>query len=365
MALLGSMERPLYGRGPSAGLRFTMCALVSIALMYLDAHGHLARRLRYGLQAIAYPIQEAVGSPGLAWHWLTQSFESRAALRADNERLRAQLQQLQLQAIREDALERENAELRGLRAALPPLIKHWQLAEIIGVETDPLRQRIILNKGANAGVSPNQAVVDGNGVLGQVARVGPFSSEVILVTDPAHAIPVQVTRNNLRSIAVGNEGELLLPYLASNSDVQSGDLLVTSGLGGVFPAGFPVARIIGVRRDNPQQPAQVRAQPLSSVTRDREVILLQFESDNPDAPASAPPLAPLDAHTPGGARSGASGASGAPRGSHASGPAAGHPTAAPSATHAAPSATHPTAPAAHGAAAAAPAAPAPKTVSHE
>jgi rod shape-determining protein MreC len=340
------MERPLYGRGTSPGLRFTACALVSIMLMYFDAHGHLAQRLRYGLQAIVYPIQVAIGSPGLAWHWLTESFETRAALRSDNERLRAQLQQLQLQAIREDALERENAELRGLRAALPPLIKHWQLAEIIGVETDPLRQRVVINKGANAGVSPNQAVVDGSGVLGQVERVGPFSSEVILVTDPAHAIPVQVTRNNLRSIAVGNEGELLLPYLASNSDVQSGDLLITSGLGGVFPAGFPVARIIGVRRDNPQQPAQVRAQPLANVTRDREVILVQFESDNPDAPASAPPLAPLDAHAASGAHSGGSAASGAPR---ASGPAAAH--AAPAAAHAAPA--HPTP------------APAPRTPSHE
>jgi rod shape-determining protein MreC len=330
------MERPLYGRGPSAGLRFTVCALVSIMLMYLDAHGHLARRLRYGLQAVIYPLQVAVGSPGLAWHWMTQSFETRAALRTDNERLRAQLQQLQLQAMRADALERENAELRGLRAALPPLVKQWQLAEIIGVETDPLRQRIVINKGADAGVRPNQAVVDGSGVLGQVARVGPFSSEVILVTDPAHAIPIQVTRNNLRSIAVGNEGELLLPYLASNSDVQSGDLLVTSGLGGVFPAGFPVARITGVRRDNPQQPAQVRAQPLSHVTRDREVILLQFEPDNPDAPATAPPLAPVDAHPS--AASGAAPAPGSTHGAHAGAaggahkaPAGAHPAAAPKA----------------------------------
>jgi rod shape-determining protein MreC len=361
MAMLGSMERPLYGRGPSAGLRFTMCALVSITLMYLDAHGHLAHRLRFGMQAIVYPIQVAIGSPGLAWHYLTQSFETRASLRADNERLRAQLQQLQLQAIREDALERENAELRGLRSALPPLVKQWQLAEIIGVETDPLHQRIVINKGTNAGVGPHQAVVDGSGVLGQVARVGPFSAEVILVTDPEHAIPVQVTRNNLRSIAVGNEGELLLPYLASNSDVQSGDLLVTSGLGGVFPAGFPVARITGVRRDNPQQPARVRAQALANVTRDREVILLQFERDNPDAPASAPPLPPLDAHAPSGPRSGAPTSSGPPRGARASGSGAAHAPASAPATHAAPPGTH-SAPATP---AAAHTAPAPRTASHE
>src|SRR5262249_19879006 len=155
--------RPLYGRGPSAGLRFTVCALVSIMLMYFDAHGHLTQRLRYALQGAAYPIQIAVSSPGLAWQWLTQSFVSRAELRAENAQLHAQLHDLQLAAMREQALERENAELRGLRASLPPLVKHWQLAEIIGVETDPLRQRIVIDKGADAGVTANQAVVDGNG----------------------------------------------------------------------------------------------------------------------------------------------------------------------------------------------------------
>ena len=158
--------------------------------------------------------------------------------------------------MRQAALEQENAELRGLRASLPAADQAWQLAEIIDVETNPLRQRLVINKGARDGVSLNQAVVDGNGILGQVARVGPFSAEVILVTDPERAIPVQVTRNSLRSIAVGsgNYGEMLLPYLASNSDIKSGDLLVTSGLGGVFPAGLPVARIIGVRENNQQLP---------------------------------------------------------------------------------------------------------------
>jgi rod shape-determining protein MreC len=140
----------------------------------------------------------------------------------------------------------------------------------------------------------NQAVVDGNGILGQVARLGPWSAEIILVTDPEHAIPIQVTRNSLRSIAVGsgNSGELLLPYLAVNSDVKSGDLLVSSGLGGVFPAGLPVARISGVRRETNQLLAQVRAQPLASIDRDREVMLLEFEPTHPDAPASKPPIAP-------------------------------------------------------------------------
>jgi rod shape-determining protein MreC len=296
MAVFGTeVDRPLYGRGPSPGLRFTVYAILSIVLMYYDQHGHWELRLRYALQAAAYPVQIAVNSPSALWRSLIGKFQDRVILQAENERLRARERELELQVMRAAALEQENAELRQVRGALPPLIKSWQLAEIISVETDPLRQRIVINKGARDGVTLNQAVVDGNGVLGQVERLGPWSAEVILVTDPEHAIPVAIVRNSLRSIAVGsgNSGELLLPYLAVNSDIKGGDLLVSSGLGGVFPAGLPVARISGVRRESNQLLAQVRAQPLANVERDREVILLQFEPTHPDAPAPNPPIAPV------------------------------------------------------------------------
>ena len=297
MAVFGTeVDRPLYGRGPSPGLRFTVYAIIAVVLMYYDQHGHWEQRLRYLLEATAYPVQVVVNSPSAAWRSLTENFQGREQLRAENEQLRTHERELELQLMREAALEQENAELRGLRASLlPSLIKRSILAEIISVETDPLRQRIVINKGARDGVSLNQAVVDGTGILGQVSRLGPWSAEIILVTDPEHAIPVEITRNSLRSIAVGsgNSGELLLPYLAVNSDVKSGDLLVSSGLGGVFPAGLPVARISGVRRESNQLLAQVRAQPLASIERDREVILLEFESTHPDAPAPNPPIAPL------------------------------------------------------------------------
>jgi rod shape-determining protein MreC len=302
MAVFGTeVDRPLYGRGPSPGLRFTVYAVLAVVLMYYDQHGHWEQRLRYALEATAYPVQVVVNSPSAAWRALTENFQSRELLRAENERLRSHERELELQLMRESSLEQENAELRGLRDALPPpLIKHALLAEIISVETNPLRQRVVINKGARNGVTLNQAVVDGNGVLGQVSRLGPWSAEIILVTDPEHAIPVQITRNSLRSIAVGsgNSGELLLPYLAINSDVKSGDLLVSSGLGGVFPAGLPVARISGVRRETNQLLAQVRAQPLASIDRDREVMLLEFEPTHPDAPAPNPPIAAPPAAQP-------------------------------------------------------------------
>ena len=221
-----SVDRPIYGRGPSPGLRFTVFALLSLVLMYYDQRSQWTQRIRYALMAAAYPVQVAVSSPTAGWRWMTEAFRTRAALEADNAALRQRQRELQLASMRAAALEHENAELRGLTANLPPLIKQWKIAEIVSIDTNSLRQRLVINKGGRDGVKVNQAVVDGRGVVGQVARVGPWSSEVILVTDPEHALPVQITRNGLRSIAVGSgdSGELLLPYLAVNSDIKGGDL---------------------------------------------------------------------------------------------------------------------------------------------
>jgi rod shape-determining protein MreC len=284
-----SVSRPLYDRGPSPGLRFFFYALLAALLMYLDQRGNWGGRLRYSLMAAAYPIQAAVNSPSAAWQWLTESSRARAQLRIENAALRAHQRELELALMRQQALQQENAELRGLHAALPPLAKRWQLAEVINVETDPLRQRLVINKGSRDGVRRNQAVIDAAGILGQVARVGPWSAEVILITDPEHALPVQIARNGLRTIAVGSGSpdQLVLPYLAVNSDVKSGDELRSSGLGGVFPAGYPVARVIGVRREARQLLAQVQAEPLARIDRAREVMLVDFDPAHPAAPIAA------------------------------------------------------------------------------
>ena len=288
-----SIGRPIYGRGPSPGLRFTVYALLSLTLMNLDQRAHWSERIRYGLVAAAYPVQVAVNSPLAAWHWLTDSFSTRGMLRTENQQLHSQVQTLQLALLRQQALEQENMQLRELHARLPPLVKKWLVAEVIGVDAGTLRQRLIINQGGHDGVHVNQPVVDGTGVVGQVAHVGPWSSEVILITDPEHAIPVQVARNGLRTIAVGsgNAEELLLPYLAVNSDVKSGDVLVSSGLGGVFPAGYPVGRITGVRREANQLLAQVRAEPQAKLDRAREVMLIDFDPAIPAAPPTPQALA--------------------------------------------------------------------------
>ncbi len=322
-----SVSRPIYGRGPSPGLRFTVYALLSFTLMYLDQRAGWSQRIRYGLEAVAYPVQVAVNSPAAAWRWSTSSFALRTTLRTQNLQLQQRVHELELGQLRLQALEQENARLRELHAVLPPLTRHWLLAEVIGVEAVPLRQRLIINKGAHAGVHVNQPVVDGAGLLGQVVHVGPWSSEVILITDPEHALPVQITRNELRTIAVGSGSadELLLPYLAVNSDVKSGDLLVSSGLGGVFPAGFPVGRVIGVRREANQLLAQVRAEPLGRIASSREVMLIDFDPAHPAAPPAAATLAegaePVAAAVKPGAAGGPAGTARGP-GARTSNPAA-------------------------------------------
>jgi rod shape-determining protein MreC len=281
--------RPLQGRGGAAGFRFALYAALAVVVMYLDQRQHYLERVRYVLQAVAYPVQLAVNSPPAAWHWIRQSFESREQLQAENARLRAGQRDLELRSMRYEALARENGELRGLRAALPPIADRWLAAEIVNIQLSSLRQRLLIDRGAANGVFKAQAVLDDRGLIGQTTHVGPWSAEVILITDPEHAVPVRIERTGLRTIAVGagDATSLALPYLPANADIKSGDLLVTSGLGGVFPQGYPVARVTEVHRDAVQPLAQVRAEPLAHIDTDSEVMLVWFRADHPAAPTRA------------------------------------------------------------------------------
>src|SRR5215472_8969145 len=169
--------------------------------MYLDQRQHYLEQLRYVLQAAAYPLQLAVDSPPAAWAWLRESFATRERLEAENTRLRTQQRDLGLRSMRYEALARENAELRGLREALPPIADRWLPAEIVTIQLSSLRQRLLINRGAVNGVFKAQAVLDDKGLIGQTTHVGPWSAEVILITDPEHAVPVRIERTGLRTIA--------------------------------------------------------------------------------------------------------------------------------------------------------------------
>jgi rod shape-determining protein MreC len=286
MAFGVSANRSLASRGPSPGFRFTLYAILAVTLMFLDQRGQWLSEVRYVLQGAAYPIQLAVSSPSAAWRWIQESAQTRDSLRAENEALRTRQRELEMQAMRYHALARENAELRGLRTALPPVAEKWMVAEVMNVEPNSLRQSILLNVGKWNGVFKSQAVMDDYGLLGQTTHVGPWSCEVILITDPEHAVPVQVERSGVRTIAVGTGTGLALPYLPGNADIKVGDLLLTSGLGGVFPQGYPVARVVSVSREAVQPLAQVRAAPLARIDRAREVMLVWFRPTHPASPGT-------------------------------------------------------------------------------
>lgn len=276
-------------RGGSPGFRFTLYAIVSIVIMFLDQRGAYLEQVRYGLDIAAYPIELAVSSPSTAWRWIKETAATRDALRLENTRLVARNRELELRSMRYEALAHENDQLRGLQEALPPVAERWLVAEIVDIQLNSLRQRILVNRGTRNGVFKGQAVLDDKGLLGQTTHVGPWTAEVILITDPEHAVPVQIERTGLRTIAVGtgDAASLALPYLPANADVKVGDVLMSSGLGGVFPAGYPVGRVEEVHRDAVQPLAQVKAIPFASMNIDREVMLVWFREGHPAAPMNA------------------------------------------------------------------------------
>ena len=289
MAVFGSGgSRSFGGRGPSFGFRFFCYALLCVVLMFYDRKGGWLDTARYGLQAAVYPLQLAVNSPSAAWRWMKESFTTREALQKEVDALRNQLRDQQLMTLRQAALESENATLRGLTTAMPEVVEKRLIGEVINVEVSTLRQRLLVNRGGNSGVHKAQPVITGEGVLGQVFRIGPFSSEIILITDSEHALPVQVLRSGVRTIALGTgrATALELPYVPQNYDVKVGDVLVTSGLDGVFPFGLPVARVTRVERDPTQPLAQIYASPLARIEADREVLFIWARPGHPAAPAT-------------------------------------------------------------------------------
>ncbi len=294
MAVFGSGGgRNLGGRGPSFGFRFFCYAVISVVLMFYDKRGGWLETARYGLQAAIYPLQLAVNSPSAAWRWTRENFATRESLQREVDALRMQLRDQQLVTMRQAALQAENATLRGLNATQPEVIEKRLVGEVVNVETSSMRQRVLVNRGGNSGVHPAQPVITGDGVLGQVLRIGPFSSEIILLTDSEHALPVQVLRSGVRTIALGTgRGTLLeLPYVPQNYDVKVGDLLVTSGLDQVFPYGLPVARVTSVTRDPAEPLAKIQAATLARIDAEREVLFVWARANHPASPATPEALA--------------------------------------------------------------------------
>ena len=277
--------------------------LLSVALMTLDHRQHHLGTMRASLSVVVYPLQFLVNLPGTARDWLGEAFATRRALQEENARLRTQHLVLKADLQKLAALEAENLRLRELLDSSFQVGERVLIAEIMAVDLDPYRHELVLNKGTGYGIYPGQPLLDAEGVMGQIVNAGPLTSTAMLITDPNHAIPVQVNRNGLRSIAlgIGSLSALSLPHIPNNADIRLGDLLVTSGLGGRFPAGYPVAEVVEIVRNPGHAFAYIEARPLAHLNRSREVLLVWLPTQlEPQAPESTLPEEPpaTDARPP-------------------------------------------------------------------
>lgn len=275
-----------FNRGPSPAVRLVFFALLSLLLLFVDVRYRYLESIRSGLSVLLYPLQRLVTAPSKLWHEVDDFFVSHNSLIRDNAELRNQhtldiAQLLQLQV-----LKAENQHLRNLLMVQQRADYPMQLAEIMYVERDIFNRKILLDKGTQANVLAGQIVMDDSGIVGQVTRVYPWMSEVTLITDKDHAVPVQVLRNGLRAVVFGSgdTGELALRYMPISSDIQNGDVLVTSGIDGTYPPGLPVAKVIHVERDPAYPFARILCAPIAGVDKRRQLLILSALLKLPERP---------------------------------------------------------------------------------
>lgn len=231
------------------------------------------------LSTLIYPLHYLIRLPTDARHWLSENLASRDALLAENTRLREKQVFLNVQLQKLTVLEAENRRLRSLLESAVNTPERVLIAELLAVDFDPYRHHILLNRGRRHGVYVGQPVLDQHGVIGQIIRADPLTATAILITDPNHALPIQINRTGVRTLALGTGHfkELELPHIRNNEDVKVGDLLVTSGMGGRFPRGYPVGTVTAVEFDPGSPFARIIAEPVAQLDRIREVMLLESE----------------------------------------------------------------------------------------
>ncbi|WP_018871879.1 rod shape-determining protein MreC [Thioalkalivibrio sp. ALJ16] len=257
--------------------------LLGLALMALDHRVNELQVVRSTLATITYPLQVAVDAPVRAVSRVLDSFTSREDLITENRILRSENAELRARQLRFEALQLENDRLRALLSTAEQAEERVEIAKLLAVDLDPFRQQIVLNKGRRDDVYVGQPVINADGVIGQVLSTRLNSSIALLISDPAHALPVLSARTGLRGLVVGtgNPQRLEMRHVPLQEDVEPGDLLLTSGLGGRFPADYPVARVVSVERLQGQPFLSIEAEPLAALDRSREVLLLWTDGVSP------------------------------------------------------------------------------------
>ena len=265
--------------------RLVVCAVISFLCISVDRQSNYLNPVRETLSFVVYPIQLAVDLQiGLA-ETISNYLKTQTTLMNDMEKLRTENLQLSVRAQRYSAVKRENSRLRDLLDF--PVVPNQRtiVANILSIDTKSGSQQIVVNKGENTGAQVGQAMVDVHGVIGQVIKVGPYSSIGLLITDPKHSIPVELNRTGLRALVTGidESKKLSLSFVPIDADVVTGDLVVSSGLGNRFPSGYPVGTIKSVARVKGESFADISVEPISDLTFSREVLLVGSPSQNQGA----------------------------------------------------------------------------------
>jgi len=278
-----------FRHGPGPFVRLFVFALLSCLLIVGDVRFKYFPQLRQAIGVVIFPLQKIAYIPANIYDQV-EEFIASFNLLEENIKLRQIYLENREQLLKLASLEAENIHLRNLLGAVQHIETKTRtkavLAKILYTPRDPFNHKIILNKGSQHHIQLGQAVIDDKGIVGQITQLYPWSSEVTLLTDRDHSVPVQVVRNSLRSVVsgTGKNDQLELRYLSVNTDIQRGDQLVTSGIGGVYPPGIPVATVLRIERDPTGDFAQIISTPVAGVDRNRQVLILSLiQPDSDDA----------------------------------------------------------------------------------
>lgn len=280
----------VYNRGPSQAARLVFFAVLSLLLMFVDARYKYLESTRSALSVLVSPIQRLATLPGSLLQQAGDFFVTQSSLLSENRELHRQLEKDAAQLVQWQSLLQENQQLRNLMALQQRSQFTGQFAEIVYAERDIFRRKVLINKGSTADIQAGQVVMDDKGIVGQITRVYPWLSEVTLITEKDHAVPVQVQRSGLRSVAfgAGDTSQMALRYMPVSTDIQNGDILETSGLDGVYPPGIPVAKVARIERDAAYPFARITCTPLGGVDKHRHLLVLSALPKLPERPAEEP-----------------------------------------------------------------------------
>jgi len=276
-----SGETTTRSRGQYSASKLLVSLILSFGLIYLDYKDQYLNKLRSYISATIFPMYVATNAPKNIFLNLKESMGQREKIVLENQRLKTENIVLSSKIQQIYKLQKENRRLHELLDSKPKSEDVFVLAEIIAENPDPFKHRIIINKGSKDNVQINQSVADSKGIIGHIIRDQIFGSEVLLITDPEHAIPIEIARTGLRSIALGTGSyeEIQLSFLAANTDIQKGDILLTSGLGEQYPSGYPVAVIEKIAVLEGEPFLEVLAKPFAKLTNINEVWVIQRAID--------------------------------------------------------------------------------------